>query len=65
VTHVEFADFQCPHCKLEAPVLRMAIQQYRGQAKLVFKHFPLNMHDRATAALPARCSTRTTIPLKA
>jgi protein-disulfide isomerase len=35
---------------MEAPVLRKAVQQYRGQAKLVFKHFPLNMHARATAA---------------
>ena len=50
VTLVVFADFECPHCKAEAPVLRKAVQQFRGQVKLVFKHFPLNMHDRAKAA---------------
>ena len=50
MTLVVFADFQCPHCKLEAPVLRKAVQQYRGQAKLVFEHFPLSMHARAQAA---------------
>jgi protein-disulfide isomerase len=50
VTVVVFADFQCPHCKAEAPGLRKAVQNYRGEAKLVFKHFPLEMHDRAQAA---------------
>lgn len=51
VTVVVFADFQCPHCKLEAPLLRKSVQQYRGQAKLVFKHYPLSrMHTRAEVA---------------
>jgi protein-disulfide isomerase len=50
VTVVVFADFECPHCKAEAPGLRKVVQQYRGQAKLVFKHFPLGMHERAKEA---------------
>ena len=41
VTLVVFADFQCPVCKEEAPELRAAIDSHRGQAKLVFKQFPL------------------------
>jgi protein-disulfide isomerase len=54
VTVVVFADFQCPHCKLEAPGLRKSVQQYRGQAKLVFKHFPLStQHTRAEPAARA------------
>ncbi len=54
VTVVVFADFQCPHCKLEAPELRKSVQQFRGQAKLVFKHFPLSgLHDRAEPAARA------------
>jgi protein-disulfide isomerase len=53
VTVVVFADFECPHCKMEAPILRKAIQQYRGQAKLVFMHFPLRMHARAEVAAAA------------
>lgn len=53
VTVVVFADFECPHCKMEAPVLRKAIQQYRGQAKLVYMHFPLSMHPRAEVAAVA------------
>ncbi len=50
VTVVVFADFQCPRCKAEAPVLREEVSERRGQARLVFKHFPLNMHERAEAA---------------
>jgi protein-disulfide isomerase len=50
VTVVVFADFECPHCRAEAPGLRQAVQQFRGQAKLVFKHYPLNMHPRAKVA---------------
>ncbi len=50
VTVVVFADFQCPHCRAEAPVLRKAIDQFRGRAKLVYKHFPITGHDRAKAA---------------
>ena len=50
VTVVVFADFECPHCREEAPKLRQAIDQFRGRAKLVFKHFPLQFHVRAKFA---------------
>lgn len=51
VTMVVFADFQCPVCKAEAPELRAAVDSHRGQAKLVFKHFPLtHAHEFAEAA---------------
>jgi protein-disulfide isomerase len=50
VTMVVFADFECPHCRKEAPRLRKIVQQYRGQVKLVYRHFPLNMHARARVA---------------
>jgi protein-disulfide isomerase len=50
VTVVVFADFQCPHCRAEAPVLRKAIDQFRGRAKLVYKHYPIPGHDRAKVA---------------
>ena len=53
VTVVVFADFECPHCRAEAPVLRQAVQQFRGQARLIYKHFPLNMHPRAKRAAVA------------
>jgi protein-disulfide isomerase len=50
ITVVVFADFQCPLCKAEAPELRAEVSERRGQAKLVFKHFPLNGHPRAEPA---------------
>ncbi|MCA9694283.1 MAG: thioredoxin domain-containing protein [Nannocystaceae bacterium] len=50
VTIVVFADFECPHCRAEAPVLRQVVDQYRGRVRLVFKHFPLSGHLRARAA---------------
>ncbi len=50
VTIVMFADFECPHCRAEAPVMRKLVDQFRGRAKLVFKHFPLGGHDRAKPA---------------
>jgi protein-disulfide isomerase len=53
VTVVVFADFECPHCKQEAPVVREAVEQFRGRAKLVFKHFPLQLHPRAKVAAAA------------
>lgn len=50
VTVVVFADFECPHCRKEAPVLRKAIDTFRGRAKLVYKHFPLGGHKWAKIA---------------
>lgn len=50
VTVVVFADFECPHCRAEAPVLRQTIDQFRGRAKLVFKHFPISGHPRSKEA---------------
>ncbi len=53
VTVVVFADFECPHCAAEAPALKQTIDQFRGRAKLVFKHFPLGGHVRARPAAEA------------
>ncbi len=52
VTVVVFADFTCPHCRVEAPKLRAAIEQFRGRAKLYYKHFPLSGpgHERSRPA---------------
>ncbi len=50
VTVVVFADFECPHCQAEAPVVRAAVKKYGGRARLVYKHFPLGGHPRARVA---------------
>jgi protein-disulfide isomerase len=42
---VEFADFQCPACRGARPLVEEALKKYDGKARLVFKHFPLSMHQ--------------------
>ena len=56
VTVVEFSDFQCPHCREFADILKEVAPRY-PQVRFVFKDFPLTQtHPWAmTAALAARC----------
>jgi protein-disulfide isomerase len=58
VTMVEWADFQCPHCRALAPLLEELVHRFEGQVKLVFKFYPLSGHPRgepaARAALAAQ-----------
>jgi len=58
VTIVEFGDFQCPDCKLEATVLRHDLTgEFGGKVRVYFKNFPLDsMHHWArAAAITGRC----------
>lgn len=55
---VEFADFNCLHCRLLEPEIRQAMQAFPTQARLVWRDFPLNS-DQADGLLPslaARCA---------
>jgi len=42
VTIVEFSDFQCPFCAQETSVLKSLLDEYPGQIRWIFKHFPLD-----------------------
>lgn len=53
VTIYEFSDFQCPYCKTAAPLLKKAVEESDGKAKLVFKQYPLPMHPKAREAAKA------------
>jgi len=58
VVIVLFSDFQCPHCKTEATMLRQnLISTYPTQVRLYFVDFPIeNLHPWARAAANAgRC----------
>ncbi|MBI2632687.1 DsbA family protein [Candidatus Pacearchaeota archaeon] len=59
VTIVEFSDFQCPFCgKFFQETLSQIDKDYikTGKVKLVFKDFPLDIHEKAQkAAEAARC----------
>jgi protein-disulfide isomerase len=60
VTIVEFGDFECPDCKMEAPVLRHDMPDAFGnKVRVVFKNYPLEGHPWARAAAVAgRCVYR-------
>jgi protein-disulfide isomerase len=53
VTLVEFADYECPHCKRFQPVLRQILEEFQGEVKLYFKHYPLPQHTNARLAAEA------------
>lgn len=57
VTLVEFADFECPHCKELYENLK-AIESKYPQTRIVYKDFPLlSIHPWAnTAAVAGRCA---------
>jgi protein-disulfide isomerase len=58
VAIVVFSDLECPHCKIEAEMLRQnLIQNYPTQVRLYFKDFPLvSLHPWAKpAAMAGRC----------
>lgn len=61
VTIVEFGDFECPDCKMEAPVLRQDLETtFNGKVRVVFKNYPLDsVHPWAhAAAIDGRCVYR-------
>ncbi len=39
---IEFADYQCPHCKRAADVLTKVSEQFKDDLKIVFLDFPVN-----------------------
>ncbi len=69
VVVAEFADFQCPYCRLVAFELKPIAQRYYDHVQFVFKHYPLgldcnefvskDMHPEACeAAVAVQCARR-------
>jgi thiol-disulfide isomerase/thioredoxin len=44
ITIVEWADFECPHCRHAAPILEKVVDEHPGKVRLVFKFYPLQAH---------------------
>lgn len=44
---IEFSDFQCPYCTRGAETLEQVKKHYGDKVTVVYRHFPLPMHDRA------------------
>ncbi len=60
VVLVVYSDFQCPHCREEAKILRdNMLKNYPTQVRVYFKDMPLANHDWArTSAIAGRCIFR-------
>lgn len=53
VTLEEFGDFQCPPCADLWPVLSKIEQDYGARLKVIFRQYPLKMHQHADLAARA------------
>lgn len=59
ITIVEYSDFQCPYCRAMQPLLARALREYEGKLRLVYKHFPLRIHEWAwDGSLMAECARK-------
>jgi protein-disulfide isomerase len=58
ITLVEFSDFQCPYCAVAAPVLSAVLKAYPDQVKLIFKQYPLEIHNQAALAAAAALAAK-------
>jgi protein-disulfide isomerase len=51
VTMVEYGDYECPHCGLAHPIVKLILKQFGSRLLFVFRHFPLaQVHPTAEAA---------------
>lgn len=54
ITVVEYGDFQCPVCRAVEPGLRMTLERFSTQVRLVYRHFPIeSAHPHALMAAEA------------
>src|SRR6185295_19398255 len=53
ITIVEFSDFQCPFCSRLNPTLEQVMSKYGDKVRIVFRQYPLPMHQNAEKAAEA------------
>ena len=47
---VEFADYECKHCKEAQPLMQQLLSKYASDITLYFKHFPISSNNALNAA---------------
>jgi len=50
---IEYSDFQCPACSYYYPYLKQIAEEFSGQIRFAFRHFPLSQHQNAELAARA------------
>jgi protein-disulfide isomerase len=58
VTLVEFADYECKHCKEAQPLMQQLLTKYANDVTLYFKHFPISSNNALNAALAAAAAQK-------
>jgi predicted DsbA family dithiol-disulfide isomerase len=53
VTIVEFADFECPHCKAAVELWKPLLERFPAALRVCFKNYPLASHPNAEIAARA------------
>ena len=57
LTLEEFGDFECPSCKNVATFLDKVVKEYQPSVRIIFRNFPLAMHQHSRdAALAAEAA---------
>ncbi len=50
---IEYSDFQCPACAFYYPYLKRLSEEFGDDLAIIYRHFPLPMHQNAKAAAAA------------
>lgn len=53
ITLLEYSDFQCPYCSIAGRSLKEFEAAHPDEVQVIFRHFPLPMHDKANLAAQA------------